>query len=69
MSIMHQRKDTEELHVVDPVNLLEICGLHVLYISLIHRIIGNLFFFQWELFSQNWSPIIFKIIPAYLAQS
>ena len=34
MSILHQRKDTRELQVLDPVNLLEICGLHVLYISL-----------------------------------
>ena len=30
MSILHQRKDTGELHVVDPVNLLETCGLHFL---------------------------------------
>ena len=44
MSILHQRKDTEELHVLDPVNLLEIFGLHVQYISLIRRIIGNFIF-------------------------
>jgi len=37
MSILHQRKDTGELHVMDPVYLLEIPGLHVLYISLIRR--------------------------------
>jgi len=44
MSILHQRKDTGELHVLDPVNLLEICGLHVLYISVIRRTIGNFSF-------------------------
>ena len=44
MSILHQRKDTGELHVFDPVNLLEICGLHVLYISLIRRTIRNFIF-------------------------
>jgi len=44
MSILHQRKDTGELHVLDTLNLLEICGLHVLYISLIRRTIGNFIF-------------------------
>jgi len=44
MSILHQIKDTGELHGLDPVNLLEICGLHVLYISLIYRTIGNFIF-------------------------
>ena len=44
MSILHQRKDTGELHVLDPVNLLEICGLYVLYISFIRRTIGNFIF-------------------------
>ena len=29
---------------MDPVNLLEICGLHVLYIFLIRKTIGNFIF-------------------------
>jgi len=32
---------TGELYVLDPVNLLEICGLHVLYISSIRRTTGT----------------------------
>jgi len=44
MCILHQRKDTGEAHVTGATSLLEVCGLHVLYISLAGRTIENFIF-------------------------
>ena len=44
MCILHQRRDTGEVHMTGATSLLEVSGLHVLYTSLAGRTIENFIF-------------------------